>query len=354
MVCAVITPAYLTTEVQLDYAREMIGTLLAQTDASWHLVLVDDASPLHGAAGLYAELRTQLKDKITIIRLAENSGQGICRNIGARWAWRHGLPHCLYLDCDDQADPRRVATVRSVFDEDPDVDFVYSSFDLIDEFSRPVAEQDVSPSIREILDAHSAGAAHGREAWQVIGTVLGYTTLTSVVSVRTWLAVSHPFPDTYVSEDAHAWLRMTAATDGVFFDSSSRGKYRITTDGSGSSARRRIGDNFYQQKAWVDTNGFISAVRLALQRSSISPAEAVPLLRSFYERSAITLSKENEAGIAEEYFSLAERIVNIDSATALRMLPTKPTLFRPIRATNSLRCAMTDSRVSTGRLAELR
>jgi glycosyltransferase involved in cell wall biosynthesis len=181
MNCAVVTPVYLSAAVQLAYLREMVGTLVDQTDGSWHLVLVDDASPLHDAANLYSELSAQLKDQITVIRLKVNSGQGICRNIGARWAWRRGLPYCLYLDCDDRSDLRRVATVRSVFDEDPGVDFVYSSFDLIDENGQPVAEKDITPSIKEITDAHRAGGPPRRAAGPGKGTMLGVNTMYSVV-----------------------------------------------------------------------------------------------------------------------------------------------------------------------------
>jgi len=329
MSCAVITPVFLTDGRQISYMQEMANSLRDQSDDAWHLVLVDDASPLETAADVFGDLQRSLGERLTVLRLPVNSGQGVCRNSGARWAWRHELPYCLYLDCDDRADPRRVEVVRDVLDGDPSAAFVYSSFDLIDESGNAVPDADVTPSIAEILDAHRSAPIEGQGVWQALGTTLGYSTLTSMVSVRTWLAVGQPFPDTFVSEDQHTWLRMTAATDGVRFDGSSRGKYRVTTDGTGSSVRRRIGSGYYRQKAWVDTQGFLAATKIALRRSAIDRDQAQALFSRFYDRCAVTLINEGEKSAAAEYRDLARDVATVDNAAALRLLPSRPVLFRP-------------------------
>jgi len=328
--CAVITPVRLARPTQLRTLFEMIASLRAQTDGSWHLVLINDGSPLPDAPDAFAAVRSELGDRVTLLHRKRNSGQGVCRNIGARWAWREAIPYCLYLDDDDIADPRRVATVRRTFHERPDAAFIYSSFALIDEEGQLAPRHLLAPSIREILDSHDKIPPTGPDAWREIAIRTGYTTLTSVVSVRTWLALAHPFADVYVSEDQHAWLRMTAATDGVVFDADTRGQYRINTDGSGSSVRKRIGIHFYEQKAWVDTHGFIAAARTSLNRNRVTPAELPGLLSAYYDRSARTMASENRWQAAEEYLALAREASRGVGLEVLALLPQRPQLFRPI------------------------
>lgn len=325
---AVICPVRLSAREQVPVLLTTVETVRSQTDDSWHLVLVDDASPLDGAADVLAGVRADLGDHATVLRQPVNAGQGVCRNAGARWAWRNGIGICHYLDSDDLADPGRVAAVRSIM-ADAGSAFVYSGFHLVDEYGEPVAEEAVAPSIVEILEAHRSGPIEGAGVWRALGTTLGYTTLTSTVSVRTWLAVSQPFPDCFVSEDQHAWLRMTAATDGVRFDAASYTSYRITTDGSGSSVRRRIGDGYYAQKAWVDTMGFLAAVRIALRRSTVSPSEVPALVAACFARCAVTLDGAGEHDTAREYRELVDGVGALEGLAALRVVPSRPTLFRP-------------------------
>jgi glycosyltransferase involved in cell wall biosynthesis len=327
--CALITPARLARPAQLRTLFEMTASLCAQTSGSWHLVLIDDGSPLPEAPEAFARVRHELGDRVTVLHRKRNSGQGICRNIGAKWAWRESIPYCLYLDDDDIADSRRVATVRQIFRERPDAAFVYSSFALIDQHGRPVPEQLLAPSIREILESHEKVPPTGPDAWRKIAVDTGYTTLTSVVSVRTWLALACPFPDVYVSEDQHTWLRMCAATDGVVFDPDTLGRYRINIDGSGSSVRERIGANYYEQKAWVDTHGFIAAVWTAVRRNRATPAELPGLLSAYFRRCAATLAGENRRQAADEYRALAREASGGAGLDVLALIPQRPQLFRP-------------------------
>ena len=280
--CAIICPAYFCRPSQLGPFSQMVESLLAQTDDSWLLILIDDGSPLPEAEAAFAYVKAELGEKVRVIRRERNSGQGLCRNLGARWAWRASIPYCIYLDSDDQADVNRVKTVRQTFRENAGADFMYSSFRLIDEAGDPVPDELITPSIKEILDSHKYGPPVGKDVWREIGVIRGYTTLTSTVSVRTWLAGTHPFPDVYVSEDQHTWLRMTATTNGVVFDNSTMSSYRVTTDGSGSSVRKRVGTGYYEQKAWVDTAGFIAAMRIALRLGKLELTEVPELLSAFF------------------------------------------------------------------------
>ncbi len=329
MHCAVICPVYLTHARQIAPLWEMIESLCRQTDDGWQLVLVDDRSDLDDAPDVFADVIHRLGRKVELVHRAQNAGQGQCRNIGARWAWERRVPICIYLDADDRADPRRIETVRRVFDEDRRADFLYSTFDLIDQDGSPVPPEHVAPSIEEILHAHRQCPPAGRSAWLDIAIRHGYSTLTSTVSVRTWLAMNHPFPAVYVSEDQHAWLRMTAAIDGVVFDSQTRGQYRVTTDGSGSSVRRRIGEDYYEQKAWVDTDGFLASIPIALSAGKISAADIPATVASFYTRSAQTLAAEMRPDAAAEYLDLSQRVGRSHGTEALTVRPTQPRMFAP-------------------------
>lgn len=325
--CAVVCPAYISRSGQLRSILQMAASLAAQTDESWHLVLVDDASTHPDSQDAFRDVERMLSHKVTVLRRPRNSGQGVCRNVGASWASQENIPYCLYLDADDAADPRRVEVVRRLFKEDRSADFVYSAFDLIDELGNPVPSELVTPSIREILDSHLHSPPCGPQAWRVIALERGYTTLTSTVSVRTWIALAYPFPEVYVSEDQHAWLRMTAATWGVLFDASTKGLYRITTDGSGSSVRRRVGQGYYEQKAWVDTMGFFDAVRIALRLGKVTMEEVPEILGLFYGRCAETLAGEGREDAASEYARLRERVIREAPAVAMICLPARPVLF---------------------------
>jgi glycosyl transferase family 2 len=309
----------------------MVQSVTAQTDDSWHLILIDDGSILAEADEAFALIGRELGDKATVIRRTRNSGQGLCRNLGARWAWRAGMRFCIYLDSDDRADVMRIETVRRIFDQHRGADFLYSSFKLIDEAGRSVPNELITPSIKEILDSHEHSPPVGKDAWKEIAVTRGYTTLTSAVSVRTWLAVAHPFPDVYVSEDQHTWLRMMAATDGVVFDNSTMSFYRVTTDGSGSSVRKRVGPGYYEQKAWVDTAGFIAAMRIALRLGKLDLPQVPELLSAFYARSARTLEGEERLQAAAEYHRLGERVISEKPELSLACLPTRPRLFIPGR-----------------------
>ncbi|MEV0083710.1 glycosyltransferase [Saccharopolyspora sp. NPDC050642] len=327
--CAVLTPVRIDRLEQCEELLSTVDSLRGQSDDSWHLLLVDDGSPLPEAADAFSAIVADLGDKATLIRRRKNAGQGICRNIAARWAWRNGIPYCLYLDGDDLADPRRVEVVRRNFRERREVDFQYSTFELIDERGHQVPEAGITPSIKEILQSHEQEPPTGARAWRQIATEHGYTTLTSATSVRTWLAVAHPFPDVYVSEDQHAWLRMTAATDFVFFDRETTAKYRIATDGGGSSVRKRIGDGYYEQKAWVDTQGVLAATRISVRRGRTAPAEVPAILADYYVRCAQTLEAEGRFAAMREYHELAGVVRGLDHDRALACAPARPRLFQP-------------------------
>jgi hypothetical protein len=232
-----------------------------------------------------------------VLEQAVNQGQGVCRNIGVGWAARQGAPFVLFHDADDISHPRRLEVTGQVLRSRPDVGFVYSTFQVIDENDHPVPWERLTPSIAEILRSHET-PVEGPDAWIRIGAESGYTTLTSTVSVRTEVALAHPFPPVRGSEDAHTWLRMSAGGAHFAYLDEIPGQYRVPQRGAGSSDRARIGADYYLRKAIVDTDGFRQAIRLALGYGALDASRAAWIEERFLRRLATTMVAEGQEPLA--------------------------------------------------------
>ncbi len=86
-----------------------------------------------------------------------------------------GAPFILYIDDDDRSDPGRLEETRAAFLSAPDVNVVYSGFDIIDENSELVPEEKISDSIREIIEGHKNNVIEGENSWIRIGIEKNYT-----------------------------------------------------------------------------------------------------------------------------------------------------------------------------------
>lgn len=296
-----VMPYYGDSRASYHYLQQSVDGIVEQTDGDWRLVIVDDGSPRDKEC--VRALSSRHGDKVILLEQEENRGQGACRNIGVRWAGERGSAIVLFQDADDLAHPRRLELTRRLFAERPDVDFVYSTFSVIDENGRPVPERQLTPSIWEIVDSHRQSPVSGPNAWIRIGTETGYTTLTSTVAVRTRLALEHPFPHVRCSEDSHTWLRMSAAGGSFAYLPSIPSRYRVPQDLAGSSDRSRIGPGYYRRKAEVDTDGFLAAVSIALQRATIDQSDVPRLKGAFLRRLARTMRREGQHDLAAEILS---------------------------------------------------
>ncbi|MFD3696958.1 glycosyltransferase family 2 protein [Streptomyces sp. NPDC058646] len=288
-----------------DHLRQAVASLREQTDPFWQLVVVDDGSPHRRDRERVRALHVADPERVVVLQQDVNRGQGFCRNVGVRWAAARGAPFVLFLDADDLAHPRRLERTRRIFAEHPEVDFVYSTFRVIDENGLPVPRERLTPSVREVLDSHER-PVEGPNAWIRIGAETGYTSLTSTVAVRTALAVAHPFPEVRGSEDAHAWLRMAAGGTSFKYEPAIPARYRIPQGAAGSSDRARIGPDYYRRKTEVDTDGFRQALAIALRRGAIEPADAGPLLSGFRRRLALTMEREGRADLAADILAAAD------------------------------------------------
>ena len=299
------------------HLEEAIASVKCQTDSNWHLVIVDDCSPCEEAVSYLEQIKYDLQDKVTILKLERNSGSGMARNRGIEWAYQNDSPIVLFLDADDVSHPRRLETVRAYFVQDPKVNVVYSTFEVIDEYGKKTPDEKIAPAIREILDGHKENVVEGEKAWIQIATEKNYTNLTSSTAVRTDIAYKTPFPDVRVSEDAHTWLRY-GAHKGIFvYDETIPSLYRIPSGSKSASASRERLENFCDRKVKVDTDGFLKAMEIALKNGTTRPDEKDELLIRFYIKLAesmkyagadnLKIELENKAKLLNR--NLAEKLI---------------------------------------------
>jgi glycosyltransferase involved in cell wall biosynthesis len=292
-----VIPFYRTSETYDRYLGEVIESLARQTSNSWKAVIVVDGEDSRISGSLLKSIQSD--GRFTVIENAECLGSGASRNIGVEWAADNDHSTVLFLDADDVAHPERLAKTADVFAHRADVDFVYSSFDVIDEHGDPIDETSITPSIVEILDSHRLSPIEGPDAWVPIGTKVGYTTLTSTVAVRTELALACPFPHAAASGDTHTWYRMSASGKGFAFIDVNLTKYRLPSSSGGATTRARHGDAYYWIKAQVDLDGFTRAMAIAIDRGNFLHRDSGAVMRSFYHRLAVTLETEGKLDAAD-------------------------------------------------------
>lgn len=292
------------SKVHLD---EAIRSVEQQTDRNWHIIIIDDCSPCQEAIDYLDLLNERLKDKLTVIKSEKNSGGGVARNIGIEWAYRHNSPIILFLDIDDISHPQRLEKVRKCFVENENANVVYSTFQVIDEYGKRVADKDIAPSIKEIMEGNRTNVVEGENAWIKIATEKNYTNLTSSTAVRTDLAYETPFPDEIVSEDAHTWLRYGAHKGEFVFEPSIPTLYRIPTS-TECASRERL-ENFCARKVEVDTDGFMKAFDIALKNGSIKEEDRNELLVCFYIKLAESMSVAGAVQQKEELLKRSSEIL---------------------------------------------
>ena len=295
-----VMPLYVDVQESARHLEEAIDGILSQTDPNWLLVVLDDGSPISLHRPLLVELREKYPAKIKVIWDPVNRGPGACRNVGIRWAAQQGLPIILFNDADDISHPDRVKTVRELFLEYPSVDLVYSTFQVIDGDSNPVMARDIiSRDIAAILQSHCC-PVEGYDAWIKIGTVTGYTCLTSSTAVRTSIARECLFPNERVSEDAYLWMHIAARGNEFRYTPAIPSRYRILNTPSGSSQRRRMGKHeFHETEKRVDTAAFMNAIDIALERGRICQEQVEPLKSLFFRRLNEGLILAGEPELAE-------------------------------------------------------
>jgi glycosyltransferase involved in cell wall biosynthesis len=306
-----VIPHYARSDASWDYLDATLDSVLGQVDVAWRAVVVDDASPGPVVGERLARALAADPARVFAVRRGRRGGPGASRNTGVQWAAQRGAPFVLFLDADDLAHAQRLARTRQVFASRSTVDVVYSSFTVIDENGAVVPERLLTPSIKEILDSH-VRPVEGADAWIPIGVEHGYTTLTSTVSVRTALALRHPFPAARAAEDDHTWLRLLAAGGELAFLPQTEASYRIPSAGRGSASRDDNGERFYWMSALVTVEGFGRSLAIAERRGVVTASESESLRGRFLTRLALTMRREGLSELAETLSGLADTPASVE------------------------------------------
>src|ERR687883_1716270 len=274
---------------------DTIEGLFLQTDEDWSAIIVVDMPPTKEANNYLTSLKQKYYPKIDVIILKQNVGPGVCRNLGVLKALERGHNIILFNDSDDISHPRRLEVVKKIFLENPQVDLVYSTFEVIDESNRLTPVEKISSPILEILESHMQNPIEGNDIWIKMGTETGIINITSSTAVRINFAYQCPFPNEKASEDFHSWIRMSASGANFKYTSLIPTKYRIPSFMKYQASRTRIGpSNFNKIKARVDSDGFSKAVEIALTRNVIKPEEIPRIKAKFYKRLAKSMGRERE------------------------------------------------------------
>jgi len=126
---SVITPVFRPPPGVL---RETIASVRAQTCADWELCLVDDASLSSDVAAVLDEAAGD-DPRVRVSYRSENGGIVAATNDALAMARGEFV---AFLDHDDLLDPRALSCVANAIDEHPEVDYLYTDEDKIDEVGR--------------------------------------------------------------------------------------------------------------------------------------------------------------------------------------------------------------------------
>jgi len=286
-----IMPVYVDDPNIFLYIEEAIDGIFQQTDDNWHLIMVEDVSPLRAETLKFMDFyKSHYGEKITVICNEQNLGPGLSRNAAIEYAYQKHSPFILFNDQDDISDKDRLKLTRNAFQEDQDVVVVYSAFTPIDERGNVIADEQLTFSIREILDCYR-NVPSGKDMWYTMGIETGYINLTSATSALTRVARKFPFRGMLVSEDLDAWFRYSTEGNFVFIENMAT-KYRLPTSKNGSTSRSRHSD-FYSTKSDVDFKAFSEVMEILIAQQRITINQANLLKARFRLRMIDTFLGEN-------------------------------------------------------------
>ncbi|MCK6211773.1 glycosyltransferase [Georgenia sp. EYE_87] len=126
---SVVTPVY---NPPVGALREMVASVLAQTYGSFELILVDDCSP-------DAEVRTVLHElaaadrRIVLVEREKNGGIVAASNTALEQVRGEFV---VLVDHDDLIEPQALARVRERLDAEPEIDYLYTNEDKVDDAGR--------------------------------------------------------------------------------------------------------------------------------------------------------------------------------------------------------------------------
>jgi glycosyltransferase involved in cell wall biosynthesis len=181
---SIIVPCFNTAH----FLKGALESALNQEYEPTEIIVVND-----GSTDNFAEVVAPYRTRVKIIDQA-NAGLAAARN--------RGLEHSTgaiiaYLDADDQWDPRKLGCQVRILIEQPEVAFVHTAVQFIDEFDRPMP-----------LPAPPARVLDGNCLRELI--TLNFVTASSVAHTRAAMASDRFEPHLTAAEDWDLWLRLAA------------------------------------------------------------------------------------------------------------------------------------------------
>lgn len=181
----------LPTRDRLDYLRDAVDSVRAQTYGDWRLIVADDGSGPETRAWLHA----QKDSRIRLLELSRLTNPAAVRNAALAEA---GAPHLAFLDSDDSWTPDYLAQQLRVLDQRPACRWVYCKTRMIDAHGALRPEKDFREW--QPFEGHIAAALLRREA--SVATA-------SVVVERSLVEESGPFDaQLRFGEHYELWLRL--------------------------------------------------------------------------------------------------------------------------------------------------
>ncbi|MFG1610256.1 glycosyltransferase family A protein [Actinoplanes sp. NPDC049265] len=294
---------------QREYLRLTLDSIVAQTDPNWRVYVVNDASPEPSATAYLDALTAWYGERFAAIHSDRNGGCGPARNRALPAVERDGGDVIAWLDADDLAHPDRVAVLRRMFAEDPELEVVYNSIEFIDENGNPWAEDELLPSLRLLAREQAMPVLRGRDRWVDVAVERENVAIPSAMSARLSLARRFPFPDVRFCEDVATWFRFLGSGAKLDHADGSTLRYRVPRVG-GSASRVLAGDleYFNRLRCGNERAGLVDAIEMATARGVLTATAGRSILCRYLIRIARTVSVDGHVGLATEQYADARSV----------------------------------------------
>ena len=119
----VVIPAYLPTRDHVQFLKEAIDSVYAQTFVDWICTVV-----ING--GISDSIFNEYDSRVDLISVPYKSSAATARNIGA--AQHFDCEYVCFLDADDAFYPNKLEKQLAAFEEDESLDFCFTRASLMD------------------------------------------------------------------------------------------------------------------------------------------------------------------------------------------------------------------------------
>lgn len=221
VVVTIVMPAYNASM----FIANSICSVLSQSLASWELIVVDDSSDDDTVA--IVEEYASYDARIRLIKLVENSGAAVARNVAIRVATGR---YISFLDSDDRWLPQKLE-VQLAFAQKNDAAFIFSAYRRVDEAGKGLGEVEVPESVsyRELFKTNHIGCLTAMYDTQKLG--------------------KNEMPLIRKRQDLGLWLKLLKKTPVAYGQQEVLATYTVRSD---SISANKCSASAYQWKVYRD------------------------------------------------------------------------------------------------------